>query len=269
VSVNGAEHENFIIDTGGMEVIVDDDLAQQSGTQIAGSFTGSYAGGRKAETFLGRIDSLALGGLVVRNVPIHVLDTDPFSTLFPGLAIKGVIGTRLLMHFLATVDYPDGALLLETPTGSGLQRLDSLVASGDAKAIPFWLAGTHYILAQGTVNDLEPMLFLVDTGLAGSGFKAPLPVLERAGILVDWTKAQKGVGGGGVVESVPIVVDRLTLGFGENEVVRTQVPGRASETPPSILGDRLGFTVGGLISHAFFRDFAVTFDFARMRLVIR
>jgi hypothetical protein len=269
VSINGAEPRDFIIDTGGMEVIVDDDLARETGAQIAGSFTGSYAGGTKAETLLGRIDSLALGELVVRNVPIHVLDTDPFSTLFPGLAIKGVVGTRLLMHFLATLDYSERALLLAPPTAPGLQRLDSLVASGDAKAIPFWLAGTHYILAQGRVNDLEPMLFFLDTGLAGSGFKAPLPVLERAGILVDWTKAQDGVGGGGLVEGVPIVVDRLTLGLGENEVVRTQVPGRASETPPSILGDRLGFTVSGLISHAFFRDFAVTFDFARMRLVIR
>jgi hypothetical protein len=269
VSVNRREPRDFIIDTGGMELIVDDDLAAEVGAQIAGSLTGTYAGGRKAETGLGRVDSVELGELVVRNVPIHVLDTDPCSVLFPGLTIKGVVGTRLLMHFLATIDYPAGALYLEPAVPSELHRLDALVATGRAKAIPIWLSATHYILARGTVNDLEPMLFFVDTGLAGAGFKAPLPVLERAGITVDWTRAEEGVGGGGPTESVPLVVDRLALGSGEGEVVRTRVPGRASETPPAILGDRLGFYVGGLISHAFFRNSAVTFDFTQMRLVIR
>jgi hypothetical protein len=38
------------------------------------------------------------------------------------------------------------------------------------------------------------------------------------------------------------------------------------EKAPSILGDRLGFEVGGLISHAFFRRHALMIDFANMTL---
>ena len=58
VSVNGSEPVDFIIDTGGMEVILDDGLAEEIGAQIAGSLLGSYADQKKAETGLGRIDSI-------------------------------------------------------------------------------------------------------------------------------------------------------------------------------------------------------------------
>ena len=267
VSINGSGPQNFILDTGGMEVILDDDLAEQVGAQIAGSITGSYGGGKKAETGLGRIDSIALGDFVVRNVPIHILDTDTFSSEMDGLKIKGVISTRLLMHFLTTIDYPNGVLILQRPSSENLHSLDSQLIT--AKAIPFWLVETHYIVAWGTVNNLDPKLFFVDTGLAGAGFTAPVSILEEAGVSVDWTQAQDAIGGGGVYQEVDIVIDRLTLGTGENEVAESHVPGKASEHPPSVLGDTLGFHLGGLISHQFFRDHALTFDFTRMRLVMR
>lgn len=269
VSVNGSEPLDFIIDTGGMEVILDDELAEEVGAQIAGSFSGSYAGQKKAETGLGRIDSITMGEFVVRNVPIHTLDTDPISPLFDGLEMRGIIGTRLLMHFLTTIDYPNGALILQRTTSANLQSLGSQVTANGVKVIPFWLVETHYIVAWGTVNNLDPMLFFVDTGLAGAGFTAPEPVLQEAGISVDWTEAQDAIGGGGVFQEVDIVIDRLTLGTGENEVVENDVLGKASEQSPSILGDRLGFYIGGLISHQFFRNYALTLDFTGMRLFLQ
>jgi hypothetical protein len=86
---------------------------------------------------------------------------------------------------------------------------------------------------------------------------------------VDWTQAEEGIGGGGVFQSVDIIIDQLTLGTGNNKVVKNQVLGKAHEYPPSILGDTLGFQIGGLISHQFFRDHAVTFDFIGMRLILK
>jgi len=266
VSVNGSEPLCFFVDTGGMEVILDDNLAQRIGAQVAGSITGSYGGGKKAETGLGGIDSLAMGEFVVRNVPVHILDTDSMSPVFDGLDIQGIISTRLLMHFIATIDYPGGALILQRPTTA---NLESLASAGGGKTIAFWLVQTHYIVAWGTLNSLDPMLFFVDTGLAGAGFTAPASVLEEAGVAVDWTKAQDAIGGGGVFQEVDIVIDRLTLGTGDNKVVQVDVPGTALEHPPSVLGDTLGFHIGGPISHQFFRDHAVTFDFTRMRLIMQ
>jgi hypothetical protein len=127
----------------------------------------------------------------------------------------------------------------------------------------------HYILAEGTFNDQPPTLFFVDTGLAGKGFTAPEVDLQKAGIAVDWNKAQSGAGGGGDVRMVDITIDRLTLGTGANQVSATQVPGRVLEGGVAVLGDQLGFRVGGLISHQFFRPYALTLDFIGMRLFVQ
>jgi hypothetical protein len=111
-------------------------------------------------------------------------------------------------------------------------------------------------------------LFFVDTGLAGAGFTAPETVLQEAGIEVDWSQALMGIGGGGELKEVDILVDRLTLGTSANEIVEYQIPGKAMEYPASILGDRVGFNIGGLISHQFFRNYALTLDFTGMRLIV-
>jgi hypothetical protein len=252
-----------------MEVILDDDLAEQIGAQTAGSITGSYGGGKTAETGLGRVDSISLGEFTIRNVPIHILDTDQFGSGFNGLKIKGIISTRLLMHFLSTIDYPNGVLVLQRPTPENYQHLDSRVEAEGAKGIPFWLIETHYIVTWGTINNLDPMLFFVDTGLAGAGFRATESLTDEAGIAVDWTKTQEGIGGGGTYQSVDIVIDRLTLGSGENEVVEYQVLGKVSENSPSILGDSFDFTISGLISHQFFRNHTLTLDFTNMQLIMQ
>jgi len=135
--------------------------------------------------------------------------------------------------------------------------------------IPFWLVETHYVMAWGTVNDLDPALFFVDTGLEGAGFTSTESILEQAGIQLDWNLATTGIGGGGEIEEMGFDVDRLTLGSGENEVVKTQVPGSAIAGFESIMEYRLGFYVGGLISHSFFSDHALTFDFTNMQMILQ
>ena len=268
VSINGNEPVNFILDTGGAEIILDDGLAREVGAEMAGAFTGTYAGGRQAETGVGRVESVSLGKFTLREVPINALDVDPISSLYDGVEIKGVIGTRLLQHFLPTIDYPGGALILQRATPENLEALDQRLAGAGAVQIPFWLADIHYMLAWGQFNEADPALFWVDTGLAGKAFTALETDLKAAGITPDWSAAKLGGGGGGTAREVDFVVDRLSLGTGVHQVVRTNLPGLAIEgaTPP--LGDVLGFRVGGMISHAFFRDSAVTYDFARMRMIL-
>lgn len=267
VSVDGGQPMDFIIDTGGAEVILDRALAQTLGVESVGALAGAYAGQKKGETGLGKIDTLQLGEFTVREVPIHILDLSSLAD-FNGHQIKGVIGTRLLMHFLATIDYANGALILRRATPENLQALETQAAPG-VKVIPFWLVDTHYILAEGTFNDQPPALFFVDTGLAGKGFTASEADLQKAGIAVDWSKAQSGPGGGGAVRTVDITLDRLTLGTGTNRISAAQVPGTVIEGGVPILGDQLGFHVGGLISHQFFRPYALTLDFTGMRLFVQ
>lgn len=268
MSVNGSNPLPFFIDTGGAEVILDKELAKEVRAELSGTMTGESAG-PKGTIGLGKVDSMTIGESVVKNVPIHTVDTDPFAAVFSGLNVKGVIGTRLLMHFLGTIDYVNGSLILRRKTPANLQKLEAQIDAGKVKAIPFWLIQTHYIVAQGTVNGKGPMLFFVDTGLAGNGFTAPESTLQEAGITVDWAKAREGIGGFGKAKEVDIVLDQLTLGTESNEVARRNVPGVALEQPPVVLGNHLGFRIGGLISHRFFRNYALTFDFVGMRLILQ
>ena len=108
------------------------------------------------------------------------------------------------------------------------------------------------------------MLFFVDTGLAGAGFTCPPSTVKAVGLELRQDQAGKGQGGGGEMAFVPFVVDELSLG----EVRRQRVDGVAGPFPPQLEWD-LGFHLGGLISHQFFRSGALTLDFAAMRLRVR
>jgi predicted aspartyl protease len=260
VSINRSQPLPFFIDTGGGEIILDTALADELGAVRVGILAGE-GGGTSGMIGVGRVDTLRLGDLLVQDVPIHVLDTQLFAAAFDGLAVKGVVGTRFLMHFLSTIDYPNACLILRPKTAQADGR--------NAKIIPFWMGQTHYMVASGTVNGSAPMLFFVDTGLAGTGFTAPEATLQDAGIAVDWSKAEKSVGAFGESESTDIVVDRLTLGSGDHEVVARNLPGVAMKKPIEMLGDRFGFWIGGLVSHQFFRPYALSLDFVNMNLILQ
>jgi Aspartyl protease len=257
LSVNGGPRALFFVDTGGAELVLDVRFAARAGAEMAGELNGEYGGGKRARTGLGRVGSIRAGELRIRDVPIHTLDLGALAQYF-GIDVKGFLGTRLLMHFLTTIDYPGGGLTLHRdPTAARPER-----------RIPFWLAESHLILVRGRLNDLPPTLFWVDTGLAGSGFLASERQLRAAGVPVDWSRARQGPGGGGMVTEAEVLIDTLTVGEADHAITREAVPGMVQEKAPSILGDRLGFEVGGLVSHAFFRPYALTIDFSNMCLVV-
>lgn len=255
--VNG-QQGSFIIDTGGAELILDPDFAARAGATRFGEDVGTFAGGKKAPYAFGSVAAVELGGARVEDVPVHLLPTGRFSAVFGGKAVDGILGTLLLARFRFTLDYPRGRLVLTPrdrepgPPPSGAKTL--------AK-IPLWWAGDHYLLANGTVNGGAPQLFFIDTGLAGLGFTAPESTLTTAGIAT--AAAGTGSGGGGRVAVQPFVADELSLG----DAHRRQVPGVAGPFPPQ-LEHRFGFRIGGLISHAFFRPYAATFDLRRLRLTL-
>ncbi len=260
VRVNDGVEVNFLIDTGAPEVILDPEFAKDLAVTEFGSVPGRFAGDQRAEVIQAAVESIAIGEMRVRHTPVHLLSTRRFSRLFGGMRIDGILGTRFLYQFISTIDYPKGEITL---------RQASLSASGDpdpeaaAMAIPLFLAGDHYLLARGSVNGY-PMLFFVDTGIAGLGFAAPTSTLDDAGIAVQPEQRIAAVGGGGALSATVFSVGKLALG----DAVGDNVLGAAGIFPPS-LEHKFGFRIGGLISHAFFRPYALTFDFTRMRLYVR
>ncbi len=263
VMVNGYPAVNFFIDTGAGEVILDPAFAKEIGAAEYGSQTGTFAGGKKAAYVYGRVDTLNLGDFMVKNVPVQIMDVRRFSVpVFRGLRVDGIIGTVLLYHFLSTLDYPGGALVLR-PAFDDVARIfrDEAERRG-ALSAPFWMAGDHFMVGWGVVNTSAPMLFFVDTGLAGGGFTCPESTLRAAGIKLETSQAVQGIGGGGAVTVVPFKVEQLSFGRAKQK----DVTGLSSGPFP--LEDALGFHIGGLVSHGFFRSYALTFDFRAMKLFL-
>jgi len=126
------------------------------------------------------------------------------------------------------------------------------------------MAGDHFMVAWGTVNQSQPLLWFVDTGLAGGGFLCPESTLREAGIKLLEGQAGEGIGGGGKVKVVPFVVDELTLG----EAKEQHIPGVYGAFPPA-LENAHGFRIGGLISQVFFKPYALTLDFTGMRFFLK
>lgn len=255
VTVNGREAV-FFIDTGGAETIIDTEFAKELGIPQFKPGIGYFAGGQTAPFGSGRIETLGLGDWSIERLPVQIVDTRKFSGGF-GVQIDGCIGTVVLSRFLSTLDYGKGELVLQ-PKSAGLPD----PAPAGSVTVPFWLTGDHAIVAFGTVNQLPPALFFVDTGLT-SGVNVRQPVFGEAGIVPETDKETKAQGGGGVFIALPYIVDRVTLGDWQE----TDVPGVYNG--PAGAENRFGFYVQGLVGHRFFNPHTVTFDFTAMKMLIR
>ena len=252
----GARAAYFLIDTGAPDIVLDAAFAKELNLKIQSAGVGVFAGGRRAPVQSTMVPSITLGALKIANVPARLLPTRQF--LRGPKRIDGVIGTGLLAHFISTLDYVHGALILRS---LATQDLNLPPASFGATE-PMWLVGDHFIFARGKINDAPEALFNIDTGLAGGGVQATKAEIDAAHIVLDEAHASSGMGGGGMVKFIPF---KAVVGIGDARV--TDVPG--IYTPE---GDQFGifpFAVAGTISHGFFRHFVVTFDFTKMQLIVQ
>ena len=261
VRVNGGDEVTFFIDTGGSEVALDTDFASELGVPQFGAVQGTFSGGQHAEVQQGRIESLTLGDWTVKNLPVVMLPLRQLSRRPWREAIDGIIGTTLFYHFLATLDFPRGELVLRRKNATSLEQFAA--ASGKSVAVPFWIASDHFMVGWGRVETLPPALLFVDTGLAGAGVKLAESVIKEAGIKLEEDKAYAGAGGGGKLKIVPYVVHRLSFG----KVQEENVPGLYDGPFP--WENLFGFHLAGMVGHDFFKPYAVTFDFENMRILLQ
>jgi hypothetical protein len=117
VRLNGKRDAYFDLDTGAGAVMLDSQLAKELGIKAQEGFIGTFAGGKHAPVQRAMLGSIALGSVTITNLPIGVHPVH--LKLRQDIAIEGAIGTALLSHFLATIDYPNGALVLRPRSDSG------------------------------------------------------------------------------------------------------------------------------------------------------
>jgi predicted aspartyl protease len=262
VRVNGGDEVTFFIDTGGSEVALDTEFAKELGLPQFGEVQGTFSGGEHADVQQSRIESLTVGDWTIKNLPIVTL---ALRQLSEGLGVKridGCIGTNLLYHFLATLDFPHGELVLRRKTTKSLEQF-AAASSGNSVAVPFWIASDHFMVGWGRVETIPPALLFVDTGLAGAGVKLAESVIKEAGIKLEKDKASEGAGGGGKLKIVPYTVRRLSFGDIQEDNVAGLYDG------PFPWDNTFGFQLAGMVGHDFFKPYAVTFDFETMQIFLR
>jgi len=261
VRVNGGDEVTFFIDTGGSEVALDTDFAKEVGVPQCGAVQGTFSGGKHAEVQQGRIESLTVGEWTVKNLPVAML---PLRQLSEGLGVKqinGIIGTTLFYHFLTTMDYPRGELVLRRKSAKNLEEFKK---SPDKKVtVPIWMASDHFMVGWGRVETLQPTLLFVDTGLVGAGVKLAESVIKEAGIKLEENKASEGAGGGGSLKIVPYTVHQLSFGDIKEQNVGGLYDG------PFPWENMFGFHLAGMVGHDFFKPYAVTFDFQNMQIFLQ
>ena len=261
VRVNGGAEVTFFIDTGGSEVALDTEFARELGVPQFGAVQGTFSGGQHAEVQQGRIESLTVGDWTVRNLPAAMLPLRQLSESLGAKRIDGIIGTTLFYHFLATIDYPKGELVLRRKDAASLEQF--LASAGKSIAVPFWIASDHFMVGWGRVETLPPTLLFIDTGLASAGVKLAESVIKEAGIKLEEDKASSGAGGGGKLRIVPYVVHRLSFG----QLQEDNVPGLYDGPFP--WENLFGFHLAGMVGHDFFKPHAVTFDFQNMKIFLQ
>lgn len=250
----GNRDASFVLDTGAPDIAVSRAFAASLGLPLTQGGVGTFAGGQHAPVERTVVPELEIGGIRVSHVPAVI---SPADLQLPGVHTDGVIGTGFLMHFLSTLDYCSGKLLLARRTYSA--AFERRAAAGRANIVPMWLVGDHFIFARGSINQVEG-LFSIDTGLAGGGLVATKPTIDAAGIKLEGDKVRMGEGGGG---PVPFLTFKADAALGK--LARPNVPGVYMTG-----GDPFGmfpFKVAGALSHSFFRQSRVTFDFEAMRMI--
>jgi len=255
VRVNGHD-AHFLIDTGSPSITLDAGYAQSLGIASSDATQGTFAGGKHAAIEQATVDRLELGNWSIAKVPATVVSLG--GATMGALRVDGVLGTGLFAHFLTTLDYPGGRLILQDRGASAAFEQQAL-AHG-ATIVPMWLVGDHFVFVQGHAGGGPIGLFNVDTG-GTFGVQLTKAALDAAHITPNASRPHGGMGPGGPVTVLPFTASATVGGYTAQDLSGVYFE----------QGDQYGifpFTVTGTVSHEFFRKTAVTFDFLAMRLII-
>ncbi len=130
VDVNGVP-KKFILDTGASHTVVSDKLAEELGLEEVERSRARGAGGEIDVTIV-RMDSFAIGGLVVRDLSCTVASSEDMTCML-GEDISGVLGYNVLSQFAITIDYESKQLAF---TQYEKEELETAVVSGDEVTSP-------------------------------------------------------------------------------------------------------------------------------------
>ncbi len=147
VTINGQGPYRFLIDTGATQTVVSEKLAAKLGLKkIATNVMHGVGGEGKVDSPVFRADSLKLGDVTIRNLPLGTLNNPALDQI-----LDGIIGTPTLSDFVITIDYPRSRIELHKE------------APQTGTVVPVWCF-SGLLLTPVEVNGQHKGNFLIDTG---------------------------------------------------------------------------------------------------------
>jgi hypothetical protein len=270
VEINGVPI-TVIFDTGGADFILDTEIAEALGVEQVASAMGSFAGGQQSEIGFGRVDTLTIGDVTMRSVPVMTLPTKRFSSGFAEgkYSVGGILGTQTVRRFLATLDYASEQIVLRERTDENARALRRELSGRIAAEVPFVLDATHLMMARGSLNGKDGLTYFVDSGLADEAcFTAKKQTLEYVGIPIPELQPlpEDSIGGGGGTDYETAEFPIESIGMGG--LVQKDHKGSISTGFDEGYWTRSGYIQDGLISHQFLRRYSSwTLDFDSMTYI--
>lgn len=230
-------------------------LAAELGLAPCGSGTSTGVGTATITTRFAVLDTVALGPLTFRNVPVMVSD---IATLRGRR--EGLVGTAFLKRFNVTIDMEAGTLDLFP-----LDRPDLLAGNIDGAAVAanIPLLVFDQTVVEASVAGAPPALYILDsaasTHLVDSVFFAEhiRPKLDPGRIV------QAGIRGAGGAQNVRRV-EGLPIALGPLVLAGQQV----NEFPLAGLNNISGRYAAGLLGNPLLWPFRVHMDFRAGRLIL-
>jgi predicted aspartyl protease/Flp pilus assembly protein TadD len=244
----------FVLDTGsGISVISDRTAEKLKIKPVArGGQARGIGGDGKFDIVYGFLRSVDIGDIRVRNVPVYIRKFHNHNE-----QIDGYIGLSLISKFLTTIDY--GALTFS------LSRKEENQALTQEKAdlsLPLRLTSSGFLSGEVQLEGVEtPLNFIVDTGASVSVISDDLADSE---MLSQFEKGEKMrvIGAAGVTEDVQsFLLPRVTFGTHSRE----SVPAIALDL--DLINETSGFVQAGILGGNFLKNYRLTFDFEKSKVI--
>ena len=235
----------FVLDTGSERTGVSDVTARRAGvTSVTATLTAGVGVASLHRLELGRADSIEVGSLRIRNVPVAIRTV--VRDALPRWQSESF--SPLSLGYSLVVDYQRREVLMSRT-----------LPDGPAADIRLPMRMNRLPLVRGLLNSKHPAYFVVDTGgelisiSAETALSLAMAPVRRIPLKV--------YGMSGVDENA-FLLPGVNLDFEEIEY-RNVGLAVLNLRAPSIL---LGFQLGGIVGHRFLSDYRVSMDVGRSEL---
>ncbi|GAA3421530.1 aspartyl protease family protein [Streptosporangium vulgare] len=266
-SVNGGPTKRFSFYTGAPNLSLRASVAKEAGLSPVASQKTDFEG-VTIWAYWGILDSLKLGGIELRNIPVSWSATESGEDV--DTDCDGLIGTWVFYHLLTTFDYAGRQLILRRRTPETARKARAAAARAGAEPLPLWLAREQYLQSTGSFAGAAGSR----TGVVGVNFGG---VGEIAAGVVGKTAEQLGIRTdhdrqvGTFAQSHPAVVypcypKEIRVGDAVAKEVYCYTNPNGPVNVPWPYGT--GFDSMGWFSHCFWKPYNITVDFTDMNLYI-